>query len=125
VRAWAPREMVIGRSVHASGEARTATAAGELDYLVFGTVFPSASKPPDHVAAGVAALSEVVAAVPSGVPVLAIGGMTLAALPEVARAGAAGIAAIGLFLPEHGRFDRMSEVVARCRSVFDTFRTVS
>jgi thiamine monophosphate synthase len=33
-----------------------------------------------------------------GVPVLAIGGVTLERMDEVARSGAAGIAAIGLFI---------------------------
>jgi thiamine-phosphate pyrophosphorylase len=45
--------------------------------------------------AGLAALAEVCAAV--RLPVLAIGGITPARVPDVVKAGASGIAAIGLF----------------------------
>jgi thiamine monophosphate synthase len=62
--------------------------------LIFGTVFPSTSKP-GVAAAGLERLAVTVAAVP--VPVLAIGGITRDRIPQVMSAGAAGIAAIGLF----------------------------
>jgi thiamine-phosphate pyrophosphorylase len=88
---------LIGRSIHGVDEARAAEAAGGVDYLVFGTVFASTSKPPDHPVAGLETLG---AAVRAGgrVPVLAIGGITLENAVQAARAGAAGVAAIGLFL---------------------------
>ena len=70
-------------------------AAGGCDYLVFGTVFESESKPAGHAWRGSTALAEVCAAV--RLPVLAIGGITTARVPDVVRAGAAGVAAIGLF----------------------------
>jgi len=94
VRALVPRPWLLGRSVHSTTEAR---AAAETDYLVFGTVFASASKPPDAPVAGPAALQQTVRE--AAVPVLAIGGITAARAAACRAAGAAGLAAIGIFLP--------------------------
>jgi thiamine-phosphate pyrophosphorylase len=94
VRGVVPREFLLGRSVHDLEAASRASAAGGLDYLIFGTIFPTSSKP-GQAAAGDAALADVVAS--AALPVLAIGGMTLERLRTVARTGAAGFAAIGLF----------------------------
>jgi thiamine-phosphate diphosphorylase len=93
-RAIAPSGFLIGRSVHDASEAARVAGDGGLDYLLFGTVFPSASKP-DTPPAGVDALAATVAAVP--LPVLAIGGVTLERAGDLARSGAAGAAAIGMF----------------------------
>ncbi len=82
-------------SVHNEVEARAAERDGGCDYLIFGTVFESASKPAGHPIAGVEALARVCAAV--SLPVLAIGGIALGNIDDVVRAGAAGAAAIGLF----------------------------
>jgi thiamine monophosphate synthase len=70
-------------------------SAGGCDYLMFGTVFPSLSKPFNHPIAGTAALAEVCAAV--ALPVLAIGGVTPSRALDLSAAGAAGVAAIGYF----------------------------
>jgi thiamine-phosphate pyrophosphorylase len=88
--ASAPAPWVIGRSVHSSDEARGETGA---DYLLFGAVFPSGPKP----GRGIAALRSVVDASPA--PVLAIGGMTAKGAAACVSAGAAGVAAISIFLP--------------------------
>ena len=72
-------------------------SAGQVDYLVSGTVFATRSKP-GVAPLGAAGLSALVTAA-AGVPVLAIGGITPDRMTTVQRAGAAGIAAIGLFLP--------------------------
>ncbi|MCA1652313.1 MAG: thiamine phosphate synthase [Acidobacteria bacterium] len=92
VRRIAPPGFLIGRSVHSEDEARLVEQEGGADYLVFGTVFPSRSKP-DRSPAGIDALRRACAAV--RLPVLAIGGMTVERAVDVARAGASGIAAIG------------------------------
>jgi len=91
-RAMTPTGFLVGRSVHSVAEA--AAADESVDYLLFGTVFATASKP-DRAPVGAAALGEAVRA--TGLPVLAVGGVTADNAGEVARAGAAGIAAIGLF----------------------------
>lgn len=110
VRLAAPRGFLVGRSVHDVASARTATEAGGLDYLIFGSVFATASKP-GRSPAGLDALAAVAAATP--LPVLAVGGVTAERIPAVSRAGAMGIAAIGLFAdsPE----ERLSEIVERIR----------
>jgi thiamine-phosphate pyrophosphorylase len=95
VRTLAPAAFVVGRSVHGEDEAATIEAAGGCDYLIFGTVFPSATKSPGHPAAGLTALRSVCARV--RLPVLAIGGVSVERAADVAAAGAAGIAGIGLF----------------------------
>jgi thiamine-phosphate pyrophosphorylase len=94
VRVTAPPGFLVGRSVHAADEAARVTAAGALDYLIFGPVFPTSSKP-GHPGVGLQALQDVVRATP--VPVLAVGGITTAAIERIQDAGAAGVAAIGLF----------------------------
>lgn len=117
VRPVAPVGFLIGRSVHDAREAAQVAADGALDYLVFGTVFDTATKP-GVTPAGVRALAETAAAVP--LPVLAIGGVTLARLPEIAAAGAAGAAAIGLFIDAcAGGPAAMREVVEQAERAFD------
>ena len=91
-RAIAPAGLLIGQSIHGAQEA--ATLGPSADYLLFGTVFETSSKP-ERGAAGCAALGEAVRA--THLPVIAVGGVTPDNAAEVARAGAAGIAAIGLF----------------------------
>jgi thiamine-phosphate pyrophosphorylase len=119
VRALVPSPFVIGRSVHARAEAVQASEDGGLDYLLFGTVFATGSKP-GVAGVGAAALADVAAATP--VPVLAIGGLTIETLPHVAGTGAAGFAAIGLFAGTNP--DRLQVVVHQASSAFDTPRTV-
>jgi len=93
-RALAPIGFVIGRSVHTVDEAITAHAEGGLDYLLFGAVFATASKP-GQPPAGVQALADVVRATP--LPVLAVGGVSSDTAPRLAGTGCAGFAAIGWF----------------------------
>lgn len=95
VRRVAPDGFIVGRSVHSEEEAAAAEEAGGCDYLFFGTVFPSASKPDDHPIAGTEALRRACARV--SLPVVAIGGVTVARAGGVAAAGASGAAAISLF----------------------------
>ena len=92
VRPIAPEGFLIGRSVHSVDEAIRAGAG--VDYLIFGTVFRTPSKP-ESAPAGPAALAEVVWA--TRIPVLAVGGVTVETAGLVARTGAAGVAAIGEF----------------------------
>jgi thiamine-phosphate diphosphorylase len=89
-----PAGFLIGRSVHAAGEA---SAAEGTDYVIAGTVFPSRSKAAGAAVLGLEGLRAIVRA--SRAPVLAIGGVTADRFDDVAAAGAAGVAGIGLFLP--------------------------
>jgi thiamine-phosphate pyrophosphorylase len=93
-RCIAPPGFLIGRSAHSVEEAVRVSAAGSLDYVMFGTVFATDSKP-GRAPAGLATLAAVSAAIP--LPVLAVGGITPARTAEAVTAGAAGVAAIGMF----------------------------
>lgn len=97
-RAITPPGFLIGRSVH---ELAIQGVAMTASYLVAGTVLPTASKPA-VTCLGWEGLSAIVRAA-SGIPVLAIGGIDLPSIPLVAASGAAGLAAIGAFIPESGQ----------------------
>jgi thiamine-phosphate diphosphorylase len=94
VRAATPPGFLVGRSVHHVDEA--VVAARHADYLIAGTIWPSESKPNAPPLLGLDGLAAIVRAV--SVPVLAIGGVNLHRMQEVAAAGAAGVAGIGLFM---------------------------
>ena len=87
---------MIGRSVHSLPDVDAAIAGAGCDYLLFGTVFPSAGKPGGHPVAGLDALGAACAR--SSLPVIAIGGITDEHAALVRDAGAAGFAAVGLFM---------------------------
>jgi thiamine-phosphate pyrophosphorylase len=87
-RQLAPRWW-IGKSVHDLAEAEAAKAEG-ADYLVVGPVYPTATHP-DRRPLGLTALQEIARL---GLPVIAIGGLTVERVREVKAAGAHGVAAI-------------------------------
>ena len=95
VRRLAPPGFIVGRSIHNAADARALSLDGGYDYLLFGTVFHSQSKPDGHPVAGLQALREACAA--ASIPVLAIGGIDAARARQVREVGAVGIAAISLF----------------------------
>jgi thiamine-phosphate pyrophosphorylase len=124
-RRLAPAGFLIGRSVHGL---REAIAAEGADYLIAGTVFPSASKPASTPLLGLEGLRSIVRAIDR--PVLAIGGVSGERIGEVASAGAAGFAAIGLFMapppdPEAGgcRAVELAQTMTNARSRFDRLNT--
>lgn len=96
VRRIVPEGFLIGQSVHSIAEVDRAVDEGACDYLFFGTVFPSAGKSAGHAVAGVEALRE--ACRRSPIPVMAIGGVDESRLTIVEHAGAAGFAAVGMFM---------------------------
>ena len=96
VRVVAPAGFIIGRSVHDLAEVDAAVAEGAYDYLLFGTVFPSAGKPEGHRVAGLGVLRQ--ACRRSPLPVIAIGGVDATRLPLLEESGAAGFAGVGMFM---------------------------
>jgi thiamine-phosphate pyrophosphorylase len=88
------QDFLIGVSCH-SLEAARSVASGGADYLFFGPVFATPSKAAFGAPQGLERLAEVCRAV--AIPVLAIGGITLANVSACLAAGASGIAAIRLF----------------------------
>lgn len=124
-RRIAPPGFLVGRSVHAVDDARQ---AGEADYLIAGTVLPSRSKGADHTVIGVDGLRAIVAS--TSLPVLAIGGIAAAILSDVSATGAAGCAAIELFMgadPADAtavcRAVPLRALVGNARTLFDTMKT--
>ena len=121
-RRASPPGFLVGRSVH---DPATAAWAGNADYLIAGTVLPTVSKPLGA-CLGWEGLSAVVKAAAAR-PVLAIGGIDLPSIPLVAVCGAAGVAAIGAFIPGAG--ERLSEFVQKrvidLRLGFDSEHSVS
>lgn len=112
---------LIGRSVHSVEEAVAAEAGGGLDYLIFGTIFPTTSKPEGHTLAGPEALRTAVTA--CRVPLLGIGGITLENVDRVAATGAAGVAAIGLFLGSPSAPESLQSSASGVRRRFAVART--
>ncbi len=119
VRTLAPGAFTVGRSVHAIDEAEREAKAGGLDFLVIGPVFPTQSKSASSTWFGADAVGELAGRV--SVPVLAIGGIDLANLASIARTGAAGVAAIGLFA-DAPHPAALEKIVADARKTFDMSR---
>jgi len=81
---------ILGVSCYDSLAAARAAVAAGADYVAFGSVFPSPTKP----AAVRAPLTLFGDARPLGVPLVAIGGITLENAPQLLRAGADCLAVI-------------------------------
>jgi thiamine-phosphate pyrophosphorylase len=90
---WA-QDFLVGVSCHTVEAARSAAMDG-ADYIFFGPVFATPAKASFGSPQGLDRLAEVCRAV--SIPVLAIGGISLANAAACIAAGAAGIAAIRLF----------------------------
>jgi thiamine-phosphate pyrophosphorylase len=104
-------DLRIGFSTHNLAQARAA-AAGGADYIGYGPIYATASKLNPDPTVGVATLAEVCRAV--SVPVVAIGGITLDAVPAIAAAGAAAAAVIAAI-------DRAPDPSAAARAVAAAF----
>lgn len=89
VRSLLADEVAIGASVHADDEAWGAVEDG-ASFLLLGTIFST----PSHPRRAPAGIELVEACRRAGRPVIAIGGMTPERVPEVAAAGAHGVATL-------------------------------
>lgn len=119
VRRLVPPGFQIGCSVHGPA---SAAARRSADFLIAGTILPTASKSgADYL--GWEGLAAVVEAA-SGQPVLGIGGMDVHSMPKLSATCAAGLAAIGAFVPGPG--EPLSEFVHKrvvaLRFGFDSVR---
>lgn len=94
VRSIAP-ELKIGVSVHSISQAKRASSA---DWILFGHVFESSTHP-GQLGRGIAELNSVVRA--SGIPTVALGGITPELVPEILRTGASGVAVLSGIWGEH------------------------
>ena len=91
-RLWREQRKFVGRSIHAVAQAKAADP-GELDYLVVGPVYESASKPGYGPALGPNGLAAFVRS--TSLPVIAIGGVEPVHVAALMKAGAAGVAVMG------------------------------
>jgi thiamine-phosphate pyrophosphorylase len=111
VREAIGREVILGVSCYASLE-RAASVAQYADYLAFGSVFPSSTKP--HAVS--AALGLLCEARRFGKPVVAIGGIDAGNARAVVEAGADAVAVIGGVFGETsvaGATERLVRVFSR------------
>ena len=91
-RALLGRERLVGISIHEKAEAQRLDPS-LVDYAIAGPAYETESKPGYGPALGPRGVAAIVAAAP--VPILAIGGIDAEKIPELMRAGAAGIAVMG------------------------------
>jgi thiamine-phosphate pyrophosphorylase len=118
-RRLSPPGFIIGCSVHTPV---TAAARRSADFLIAGTVMPTVSKQPaDYLEWK--GLEKVIDAA-HGTPVLGIGGLDLPSIPMLAARGAAGLAAVGAFIPTAGQglIEFVQKRVSDMRFAFDSAR---
>jgi thiamine-phosphate pyrophosphorylase len=85
------RQLAIGVSTHDRAQAEAAIAQG-ADYIGYGPVFPTTTKRNPDAVVGLGGLAEICGL--GATPVIAIGGLSISRMGEVAEAGAAGAALI-------------------------------
>lgn len=106
-----------GRSTHSLEEVERAVRDG-ADYVTFGPVYATPSKMAYGPPVGLESLAR---AARLGIPVYALGGVTLARFSDVAAAGAAGVAAIRLFQAPSD----LREIVRSAHESFPPTRTTT
>jgi len=102
--------LLIGVSTHSADEVRRARDAG-ADFVVFGPVFETYSKQSYGPPVGLEELARVTRTW-TDFPVIALGGVSVDNARDCLRAGAAGIAGIGMFSDPGG----LAAVTAKIRS---------
>jgi thiamine-phosphate pyrophosphorylase len=86
---------VVGLSTHTLAQVEAALRE-PVDYIAIGPVFATATKQTGYDAVGLEMVTAAASlCAPRGIPVVAIGGITIAAAPAVIAAGAASVAVIG------------------------------
>lgn len=95
VRQLLGEQRIIGVSTHHPDEVRRAALAG-ADFVTFGPIYATPSKLPYGPPVGLEPLAAICANAP--LPVLALGGISVARLPELRAAGCRQVAVIGAIL---------------------------
>ena len=103
VRRLSPPGFIISCAIHTAASIDARKAA---NFLIAGTVLPTASKrAPEYLYEdGLRRIVEVAARQ----PVLGIGGLDQSSIPVLAASGAAGMAAVGAFVPAEGESESQS-----------------
>jgi len=105
------KEAIIGFSTHNPEQAKLATAF-PVDYLAFGPIFPTSTKENPDPVTGLGGLAAV-ATIKGPLPLVAIGGITLARVPTVFQAGADSVAVITDLVADPTRIaENMSEMIS-------------
>ena len=108
----------LGVSTHNLDQLRRAIAELDPDYVGFGPIFATASKPDHDPVVGLDGLARACAASP--VPVVAIGGVSRDNAGELARRGAAAVASIGALMGPSP-----AAIRDRARTLAAAFRRIS
>jgi thiamine-phosphate pyrophosphorylase len=110
---------LVGRSIHSDEfDSEIARRCG-LDYVVYGTVYPSETHPGDQTTGpdGLKTVCEAVGRRVGRLPVLAIGGINATNAGECVRAGAAGVAVIRSVLMAADPARAVAEILSAMREV--------
>ena len=110
-RALGPAAL-IGQSAHSQAAVARAAGAG-ADYATISPVFSSISKDDSRPTLGVAGLAAAVAA--SGLPLIALGGVSQENAAACRRTGAAGVAVLGAVIGQASPADAMASVIKAWR----------
>jgi thiamine-phosphate pyrophosphorylase len=117
VRALVGPRRLIGFSTHSTAQLDLAMAQ-PIDYVAVGPVFGTASKDTGYDAVGLRLVEEAARrARPRGLPVVAIGGITLERAPDVIRAGATSVAVISDLLSTGDPRARVAQYLDRLAAV--------
>ncbi|MCF4061677.1 thiamine phosphate synthase [Pediococcus acidilactici] len=103
-------QMIVGLSCNTAAQITAANQLNGVDYLGTGTVYETNSKADAGNALGVDKLRELVQM--SNFPVVAIGGITLERVAKTVATGAAGIAAISMFIQMTDPAQQIAEIKA-------------
>lgn len=112
VRRWFPPDRLIGVSCHSPEQAEAAVRDGAASYLGYGPVYATTSKERPDPVVGVRELEEVCRRF-SPMPIVAIGGVTVARLEQLRASGAHGAAMISALL---GSSDIVGATTAAARA---------
>ncbi len=104
--------MIVGRSTHSPEQARAALAEG-ADYIGFGPLFPTGTKP-GRASIGLQDIAAVQAQL-GGLPMFCIGGINGETLPQVLAAGAQRLVIVSWLLQQADIAARAAEVIARLK----------
>jgi thiamine-phosphate pyrophosphorylase len=117
VRQLLGADRIIGLSTHSVAQLDAAVQQ-PIDYVAVGPVFGTASKHTGYDAVGLALVTEAAArAHPRGLPVVAIGGITLDRVEDVLRAGATSVAIISDLLSTGDPRTRVREYLDRLAAI--------
>jgi thiamine-phosphate diphosphorylase len=88
-------DAIVGLSTHTTAQLEAACKE-RIDYVAIGPVFQTSTKATGHDAVGLGMVRQAAELTrPRGLPLVAIGGISLETAPEVIHAGAASVAVIG------------------------------